>query len=97
MKLPNLPYLAITKKAVSFVVGAGTSQIVKGIIVNNTSPEKVTDKVAIATASVVIGSMVADATSKYTDAKLDEFTNWWNEKVTKKFTEEEDPKLETAE
>ncbi len=77
-----------TKIAVNFVVGAGVSKIVAGIIRNNTNPERVTDKVAIAGAAVVIGSMAADATSSYTDTKIDEIVEWWNENVKPKLTKE---------
>lgn len=97
MKLPNLPYLAIAKKTASFVVGAGTSQIVKGIIKNNTSPEKTVDMVAIAGASVVIGAMAADATRSYTDAKFDAAVSWWKENVSKKIEEDQNPELATEE
>jgi len=71
--------LDIAKKAVSVVVGAGVTRIVAGIIQNNTAPAKVTDKVAIVAAAFVLGSMAADATSKYTDAKIDEIAAWWKE------------------
>lgn len=96
MNLPKLPYLAIAKKAVNVVVGAGASKIVKGIIENNTDPSKLTDKVAIVGATFVVGAMVSDATSKYTDAKIDDLASWWNENVSKKFTDEEEtPEIET--
>jgi hypothetical protein len=77
--------LDIAKKAVSFVVGAGVSKIVAGIIQNNTSPEKLTDKVALVSASLVVGAMATDATSKYTNAKIDELATWYNENVKNRF------------
>lgn len=64
--------LDIVKKAVSFVVGAGVSKIVHDIIANNVQPEKTHEKVSVPVASVVIGMAAADATSSYTDAKIDE-------------------------
>lgn len=71
----------IAKTVVGFVVGAGTSKIVKSIIDKNVEPEKKTDKVAVASASLVVGSMAADATKKYTDAKIDEIVDWWEKNV----------------
>jgi len=76
--------LDIAKKAVTIVVGMGTTKIVSGIIQNNTTPEKLADKVAILSASVVLGSMAADYTSQYTNAKIDQIAEWWNENVKKK-------------
>lgn len=64
--------LEITKKAVSLVVGLGVSKIVKGFIENNTSAESVTDKVAIASAAVVIGSMSAAAVKNHADTMIDD-------------------------
>jgi hypothetical protein len=81
----------IAKKAVSLVVGLGTTKIVNDIVENNTAPwwknesedaHSVTDKIAIKAGSVVIGSMAADATSSYTDRKIDEITAWWSKNVT---------------
>ena len=69
--------LDITKTVIGFVVGAGTTKIVTGIILHNTDPEKVTDKVAI-------GSMTADLTKKYTSAKIDEIAEWWDKNVKPK-------------
>lgn len=76
--------LDITKTVIGFVVGAGTTKIVTGIILHNTDPEKVTDKVAIAAAGVAIGSMTADLTKKYTSAKIDEIAEWWDKNVKPK-------------
>jgi hypothetical protein len=88
MKGIAMDKIRTAKIAVNFVVGAGVSKIVAGIIHNNTNPERVTDKVAIAGAAVVIGSMAADATSSYTDTKIDEIVEWWNENVKPKLTKE---------
>lgn len=75
--------IEFAKTAVSFVVGSGTSKIVVGIISNNVRADKVTDQVAITSAGVVIGMMAADATKKYTDAKIDEIVDWWKKNVKK--------------
>lgn len=64
--------IEIAKKLVSFVVGAGVTKIVHDIISNNVEIEKTHQAVSVPIASVVIGMAAADATSKYTDAKIDE-------------------------
>jgi hypothetical protein len=76
--------IALVKLAVSAVVGAGTSRIVSGIVKNNTSPEKVTDVVSIVAGTWVLGGIVADVSKKYTDAKIDNAVDWWNENVKPK-------------
>lgn len=76
--------LDIVKAVTTFIVGAGTTQIVNGIVTSNTAPEKVTDKVAVKGASVVIGMMAADATKSYTDEKIDEVAAWYNENFNQK-------------
>lgn len=62
----------LVKGLVSFVVGSATAAVVKEIIKNNTDPEKVTDKAAVIIASYVLGAIAADASKKWTDAKIDE-------------------------
>lgn len=73
----------IAKKAVGFFVGAGTAVIVKGIIDNNTSPEKLITKINVSVASVVIGAMAREATCNYTDAWIDDLVASWNKIQTK--------------
>lgn len=75
--------LEITKTAVSFVVGAGTSKIVVSIIKNNTQPENLTDTVTMTAGAIVLGTMVADVTKKYTDTKIDEIADWWTKNIKK--------------
>jgi hypothetical protein len=64
--------LEIAKTVVSTIVGVGTAKIVGSIIGNNTSPETVIDKMTITAGTFVLGSMVADITKRYTDAKIDQ-------------------------
>lgn len=71
----------IVKAVVGWTVAAGTSLIVKGIIENNTAPEKLTQRVAIAAASIAIGGIAKDATRKYTDAQIDWLIDTWNSAV----------------
>jgi hypothetical protein len=88
--------LQIIKTVASAVVGYGSGLIVGGIIKNNTTPENAREVVAIASAGMVIGSMVSKATKKHTDAMIDDavetvvkIKNLWNKK-TKKTEETEE-------
>lgn len=73
---------AIAKKAVSTIVGIGTSTITHAIIKNNVQPDTTFQKVTVTSASVAIGMMASDATSSWTDAKIDEAIDWWSKNVT---------------
>lgn len=68
--------LELLKTVVSTIVGIGTSKIVHGIISSNVETDSPVDQVTVFAGSMVIGSMVADATKTYTDAKIDEAANW---------------------
>lgn len=74
----------LTKTIVSTVVGAGSSKIVHTIIRNNVDPQTAVDSVTVAAGSLVLGSMVADATKKYTDDKIDALVSWWKTNITEK-------------
>lgn len=73
----------LAKNVTRFVVGAGVTKIVSGIVKHNTDPEKVTDIITITTASAALGMMVADKTQEYTDTKIDELVSWWYENIKK--------------
>jgi hypothetical protein len=75
--------LQITKTVTSTIVGVGTGKIVATIIQNNVHPETTTDKVAVAAASFALGSMIADKTREYTNAKIDEIAKFVNENFKK--------------
>jgi hypothetical protein len=75
--------LEIAKSAAKFIVGAGTATIVRTIISNNVTPEDITQKVTVTAGSIVLGSLVADVTSSYTGAKIDEIADWYNKNVKK--------------
>ena len=64
--------LQLLKAVTNAVVGIGTAKIVSAIIKNNIEPETVTEKVTVTAGSYVLGAMVADVTSRYTNAKIDE-------------------------
>lgn len=74
----------IAKATVGFVIGAGTAKIVREIIKNNTTPDKVTDKAAVFIASYVLGAIAADASKEWTNAKIDALIAWWIKNVTEK-------------
>ena len=69
----------IAKRIISFVVASGTSRIIGGIVQNNTSPKSTYDAVAIASGSIVLGMMAADATKKFTDEQIDKLIAQWKE------------------
>lgn len=71
----------IAKKAVSFVVGAGVKTIITTIIKNNVDPENLAQKVTVTAGTLVVAGLVADATSGYTDAKIDALVTFYNEKI----------------
>lgn len=68
--------IEIAKRVTSFIVGAGTTQIVRGIVTNNTAPNNKADQAAIIGASFVIGSMAADAVRAHSDKMIDELVEW---------------------
>lgn len=73
----------IAKKIVTSIVGFGTSTIAQTIIKNNVPTETTFQVISVNSASAVIGLMASDATSSWTDAKIDEAVNWWKTNVTK--------------
>lgn len=75
--------LEIAKSATSFVVAVGTSKIITQIIKNNTKPENLADVATMSVGAIVLGSMVADVTKRYTDHKIDEIVVWWQTNVKK--------------
>lgn len=64
--------LSIVKTVVKTVVGVGAGKIVSDVIKAHVVPTSILDQVTVATAGVVLGSMVADVAAEYTDAKVDE-------------------------
>jgi len=75
----------IAKTVVGFVVGFGASRIARAIIDKNTDEEeRLHNRAAVASAQLVVGMMAADAARKYTDAKIDEVVDWWENNVKPK-------------
>jgi len=75
----------LLKKAVSFAVGFGVSTIVNQIIANNVVIEKPHQKVTVPLASIAIGGAVAEASSAWTDATIDEAVALWNTEIAPRF------------
>lgn len=66
------------KLAARIVVGAGTTTISNSIIRNNVNPSNLPEQISTAVASLVIGSMAAEATKSHTSAQIDNAVNAWN-------------------
>lgn len=73
----------LVKSAVTILVGLGTGKIVNDVIQNNTNCDSTLQTVEVTGAAVVIGMMAADATTDYTDRKIDELIHWYKTTVTK--------------
>ena len=73
----------IAKKAVTILVGMGTTKISSDIIRNNVETETFLTKVPVFVTSIVIGMMASDATKEYTSTKIDELVNEVSEAKTK--------------
>ena len=71
--------LDIAKAATSLIVGMGVSRTVNGIVRTNVPIVTIIDKVTVSASTFVVGSMAAASTKKYTDAKIDEFAEKFEE------------------
>lgn len=71
--------IKLSKQVTNLIVGAGVARIISGIVVNNTAPRNVKDKICIVAAAFVIGGVFAEICSKYTDAMIDGVPVTWNE------------------
>lgn len=72
--------LLVAKRVVSAAVGFSVTKIVSAVIENNIQPsDKPIDRAAIAAGTYVLGGIAADASKKYTDAKIDELVAWYKE------------------
>lgn len=71
--------LDIAKAATSLIVGMGVSRTVNGIVQTNVPLTTIIDKVTVTASTFVVGSMAAASTKKYTDAKIDEFAEKFEE------------------
>ena len=71
--------LDIAKGATSMIVGMGVTRTVNGIVRTNVPIVTIIDKVTVTASTFVVGSMAAASTKKYTDAKIDEFAEKFEE------------------
>lgn len=71
------------KLAARIVVGAGTTTISNSIIRNNVAPTNLLQQVSTGVASIVIGSMAAEATRSHADTQIDALVDAWNTKSVK--------------
>ena len=71
--------LDIAKGATSMIVGMGVTRTVNGIVKTNVPIVTIIDKVTVSASTFVVGSMAAASTKKYTDAKIDEFAEKFEE------------------
>lgn len=69
--------LEIAKTVVTLAVGAGTTKVAKQVIQNNTTREKLIDKITIPLASLAIGTMAAKATKEFAGAEFDRKVEWF--------------------
>jgi hypothetical protein len=74
--------IALFKKAVTTIVGIGTTKIIKGIIENNVDTTTAVEKTTVTAASVAIGYAISEETSEYTDRKIDEAVALWKKHIT---------------
>lgn len=80
----------LAKLAINTTAGVGVSKVVNDIIKNNTTVETAPDAVKVLIGSIVIGSMVADVSSKRVNAGVDAVAKWWEER------KQENPDEESA-
>ena len=63
----------VAKKIVTGAVGIGTAKIIRAIVENNTASTSTLDKVTMSVGAYALAGLVADKTSEYTDAKIENF------------------------
>jgi hypothetical protein len=71
--------LPVVKLAINVIAGLGVSKVINDIIQNNTNVVTTADAVKVATGSVVLGAMVVEQASNFTDRQWNNFSEW-NEK-----------------
>lgn len=76
--------LEIAKTVVSNLVGVCAGSVIHSIIKSTTNPETTQQKVTIIAGSWVLGSMVGDIASRYTDTKIDKLAAFVEENLQQK-------------
>lgn len=64
--------LALAKVVIRWTSVIGSSKIVHDVIQNNVTTVTIADQAKVLVGSFVLGSMISDQISKFTDAKFDE-------------------------
>jgi len=78
-------FVKIAKLAVTTAVGIGAAKIIKTIITDNVTPEKAIDHITVIAGTLAIAGMVAEASKRFTDSKIDEAVEAFNTHVLPKF------------
>jgi len=66
-----------TKKVVRIIVQFGSSTIASGIAREAVPSRNVITFITVPITGLVIGMMLGDKTSAYTDEKIDQLFDWW--------------------
>jgi hypothetical protein len=77
--------LELFKRATSVIVASGTSVIVGQIIARNTAPTTRVQTVTIPVTAFVIGALLAEKVSEFTDRQIDEVAAFYNESIKPAF------------
>ena len=75
-----------TKKVVRIIVQFGSSTIASGIAREAVPSRNVITFVTVPVTALVIGMMLGDKTSAYTDDKIDQLFDWWYSNSTESST-----------
>lgn len=75
--------LDLAKAAAKTTVGWSASFVIGSIIRNNATPATKIQEVELLVGSFVLGSMVAELASEYTDRQIDNTVAWWAANVKK--------------
>lgn len=73
----------LAKEAAKNVVGWSSAFAIGSIIRNNATPQTKVQELEVVVASFVLGSMVAESATQYTDRQIDAAISWWNANVKK--------------
>lgn len=73
----------ITKLAINLVVGASAGYVIGSILKNNVTADTIPQKIKAQVGGYVLGAMVSERASSWTDAKVDAVFAWWDNKTQK--------------
>jgi hypothetical protein len=80
--------LKVANVAVQVVAGLGVSKVINDVIVNNTNVITQADAVKVAAGSLVLGSMVVDASTAHVNDRITALANWFSKRKTESTLEE---------